>query len=304
MRSRVLGTSRRCRNFHLIENRIPYELARKVCLEKCYKIRHYLSPLFGPDFVDDCIPCDQPGDRQVKAKPGRKPRSLPIAIKRHVDEEYDVDYHDVSRYERPRSKRRNIAPCASVVTTPPEIPFDMNIDHLRIDEICDALCAARELMRLSKCQPDGVAHDDWPTPNDSRMGGIIIYKGQRYHWDGADQLVPEFKPQTPQHRPSLPSVKELVDFPSSTTYNRFPITPSPHQSPFHSGLPYDWQNNAAAQAALISPPMSLRESFNGLGRERHFSIPAADGCRSPVQESYSGSLFPSPQPENRFEDGF
>jgi hypothetical protein len=276
--------------------RIPYELALKVCLEKCYKIRHYLAPLFGPDFVNNCNPVDELEERQAKAKPGRKPRSPPTSTKRPADHQHDVGYHD----DRPSIKRRPVGPCASGTTTPPEIPFDTNVDQFHAHEVCDALSAARELMRLSQCQPDGVPRNDWPMPNDSRMGGSIIYRGQRYHWDGADQFVPELKAKHPRPQ-SLPSVKELVDFPSSSNYNRFPITPSPQQSPLGSSLHYDWQNNAAAQA-LISPPMSLRESFNGLGQERHFSIPGVDECHTPAQESYSGSLFPTPQPDNTFEN--
>ena len=224
-------------------------------------------------------------------------------MKRPADNEYDSEYHDGATYERPRSKRRVVPFHASSAISTPEIQFDVDMDHLRADEVCHALSAARGLMRLSQCQPDGIQNNDSPMPNDSRIGGTIIYKGQRCYWDGADQLVPEHKSHKPQQHQSLPSVKELVEFPSPAPYNRFPITPSPHQSPFPSGLPYDWQNNAAAQA-LISPPMSLRESFNGLGSERHYSVPSIDECRTPVQESYSGSLFPTPQPENRFDDNF
>jgi len=239
----------------------------------------------------------------MKAKPGRKPKSPPIAMKRPADDEFDSENLGRAASERPRSKRRLVPPYPSGAITPPEIQFEVDIDHLRADEVCDALLAARGLIRLSQCQPDGIQHNDWTMPNDSRMGGTIIYKGQRYHWDGADQLVPEYKPHKTQQHQSLPSVKELVDFSSPAPYNRFPITPSPHQSPFPSGLSYDWQNTAAAHA-LISPPMSLRESFNGLVSERHYSIPSTDECRTPVQESYSGSLFPTPQPENRFDDNF
>jgi hypothetical protein len=226
-----------------------------------------------------------------------------MVMKRPADDEYDVEYHDVPNptYDRRRMKRR-IAPCASGTITPPEIPFDMNIDHLRPEEICSTLSAARELTRLSQCQPDGAPNNEWPMPQDSRMGGPVMYRGKRYVWDGNDQFVPEFKAQTPRKHAPLPSVKELVDFPSRPTYDRFPITPSPRQSPFPSNMPYDWQTTAAA--AMISPPMSLRDSFNGLGNERHFSIASADECRTPVHEPYSGSLFPSPQPENRFEDNF
>ena len=88
------------------------------------------------------------------------------------------------------------------------------------------------------------------------MGGYVNYKGRSFFWNGADNL--HEKPSTPNT--PLPSVKEMVKSAPTTSYGRFPITPSPRESPFPVSS-YDW-HNAAAQA-LISPPMSLRESFNG-----------------------------------------
>src|SRR5271167_2871540 len=70
--------------------RIPYDLAHKVCLEKCYKIRHYLAPLFGPDFVNKCVPIDESDEKQMKSRPGRKPRSPTFSVKRPAEEE-DTD---------------------------------------------------------------------------------------------------------------------------------------------------------------------------------------------------------------------
>ena len=35
--------------------------------------------------------------------------------------------------------------------------------------------------------------------------------------------------------------------------------------------------------------------------DRHNSVVNTDECRTPVQESYIGSLFPTPQPEGRYE---
>lgn len=40
--------------------RIPYESARALCRQNAYSIRHYLRPLFGPDFAEECIPPDHP----------------------------------------------------------------------------------------------------------------------------------------------------------------------------------------------------------------------------------------------------
>src|SRR5438046_9909604 len=124
------------------------------------------------------------------------------------------------------------------------------------------------------------------------MGGYVTYKGRSLFCDGCKRL--HEKPSTP--KTPLPSVKDMVLSAPTTSYGRFPITPSPRESPFPVSS-YDWHNVAAQ--ALISPPMSLRDSFNG--GDRHNSVVNTDECRTPVQESYIGSLFPTPQPEARYE---
>lgn len=39
---------------------IPYACAKELCASFCYKIRWALTPLFGPDFADECTPEDSP----------------------------------------------------------------------------------------------------------------------------------------------------------------------------------------------------------------------------------------------------
>jgi hypothetical protein len=274
--------------------RIPYDLAHKVCLAKCYKIRHYLAPLFGPDFVNKCVPIDESDEKQMKSRPGRKPRSPSLSLKRPAEEE---DTDPTIQYDR-SPKRRHVKPCASGSVSPPPLPSDLKLDafgSLSAYEISSMLSAARELMRMQHCPFEGIPYNEWPMPGHSKMGGFVNYNGRRYYWDGADAFVEK----SPTPKTSLPSVKQMVQSVPASSYGRFPITPSPHHSPYPVSS-YDWSSTAAAQA-LISPPMSLRESFNGFGRERQYSVNNSEECRTPIQEMYSGSLFPTPQPEVRYE---
>jgi len=235
----------------------------------------------------------------MRRRPGRKPRSSPLPVKRKVEDCTDDDNHPTPSHETVPIKRRSIKPCASGTGTPPPLPSHLNLDNFRrysAAEICEMLTAARELERMQYCPLEGTPSNDWPMPGDSRLGGYLKFKGSRYLWNGADQFVE--KPHA--SKTPLPSLKDLVTSVATPPYNRFPITPPPVQSPYNT-TSYDWQNSAASAAAqtLISPPMSLRESFNG--RDRGYSIATTEECRTPVQELYSGSLFPTPQPEPRFD---
>jgi len=39
---------------------LPYQCARSLCITFCYHIRWALTPVFGVDFVDDCLPPNDP----------------------------------------------------------------------------------------------------------------------------------------------------------------------------------------------------------------------------------------------------
>jgi hypothetical protein len=278
----------------LMTYRVPYDVARKVCLEKCHKIREYLTPLFGPDFAGQCVPIEESNEKQLKSRPGRKPRSPSLPVKRPAEAEDE----DIDRTIRHPNKRRALKPCASGIVTPPPIPSDLKLDSfgpLSTEDISSMLSAARELMRLQLCPSEGTPYNEWPEPGDSKLGGSVSYGGRRYFWNGAEKLTE--KPTTP--KTPLPSVKQMVQSVVTTSYPRFPITPSPHHSPLPTPS-YDWSSSTPTHA-LISPPMSIRESFNGFGRERQYSVNNSDECRTPIQESYSDSLFPTPQPEGRYE---
>lgn len=286
-----------------LTDRIPYDLARKVCLQKCYKIRRYLAPLFGPDFVNECLPA-QPEEERMKRRPGRRPRSpMYMPVKRSPEEmlEDDFDETDMNGYQP--NKRRSPPPYASGSLPPPPLPSDLTMDmfgELSKEELCSTLSAARELTRLQYCPFQGPPQNEWPMQGDSRLGGHVWYRGHRYMWNGAADLV-EDPPTT-----TLPPVKDLVQpAPSPKQFIRYPMTPSPRQSPYNPPTT-GWQSPFPAGHTLISPPLSLRESFGGHGRERQYSVLTTDECRTPTREVYSGSLFPTPQPEGRqdrrFED--
>jgi hypothetical protein len=290
----------------LMTHRIPYDLARKICLEKCYSIRHYLTPLFGPSFANECIYVESDEQEQTKRRPGRKPRSPTFAVKRSSEEMVETEeMHPSPEGDRLPNKRRLLSPCASGTTNPPNLPSDLNFDkNLTGDEICKMLFAARELMRMQQCSSEGTPQNDWPMPGDPRMGGYLKWNDRRYQWNGDDQLIEKSPRKTP-----LPSIKDMVQSIPTQQYTRFPITPSPHQSP-RPVSSYDWQHipSVGTGQTLISPPMSCRESFSGYGRERQYSVNTTDECHTPVQEMYPGSLFPTPQPEGRhetrYEDGY
>lgn len=45
---------------------VPYACARAVCLTFCWEIRWALTPVFGPSFVTECLPPDNPGYKRFK----------------------------------------------------------------------------------------------------------------------------------------------------------------------------------------------------------------------------------------------
>lgn len=45
---------------------MPYECAKEICLTFCYKIRWVLTPVFGPEFVRNCLKEDHPGFEKFK----------------------------------------------------------------------------------------------------------------------------------------------------------------------------------------------------------------------------------------------
>ena len=228
-------------------------------------------------------------------------------VKRPSDE-FDDESDDEYIHKTP-IKRIKLAPCASGSVAPPALPSDLDVGFLSrysTEEICAMLSAARELMRMRQCPFNGPPKNEWPMSGDPRMGGYIYINGQRYIWDGADEL--KLKPEAPAAITAtpaptttvLPSIRELT--PSKFTHSlpsmpRYPITPSPHQSPF-TPAPIDFHSpRSTLSKNLISPPMSVRESFPGHNRDREYSINSNDECRTPIRIAYTGPLFPTPQPE-------
>jgi hypothetical protein len=284
----------------LLINRIPYDVARQVCLQKCYKIRNYLAPIFGPDFVDQCVPPDQ-HNGQKKRPAGRRPKSPPLLSRKRPSDGLD-DESDGDQVYPISNKRIAYSPCASGSSNPPALPSDVDwssLGRLSEEDICTMFSAARELMRMRNCPFTGPPKNDWPMPGDPRMGGYVYINRERYKWDGAKEL----KPRPIVHilpTSTLQSLHELNQPQSSvpvTQRNRYPITPSPHQSPF-APPPMDCKSPVSASSrTMISPPMSVREGFSGYTRDRQYSLNSNDDCRTPIRESYT-PLFPTPQPEN------
>ncbi|KAF2458756.1 transcription regulator HTH, apses-type DNA-binding domain-containing protein, partial [Lineolata rhizophorae] len=48
---------------------VPYKAAKAIAATFCYEIRHALTPVFGPDFVNQCIPPGSPNFQNFKINP-------------------------------------------------------------------------------------------------------------------------------------------------------------------------------------------------------------------------------------------
>jgi len=257
--------------------------------------------MFGPSFVEECIPTPVEDDTIKRARPGRRPNPPPLIAKRPSNELDDEPETLVTRRsERTQSpnKRRVLdRPCASGKKIPPAPSSELNMDeyNFKLEDIPDALSTARELMRMQHCPLDGVPHNDWPMPGDARLGAYITFNGRRYKWNGAAELVPKFV--KPTQTTTLPSVADMVQTPPPRFGGRLPPTPSPQQTPFIPELQSPF--SSAAGRSYVSPPLSLRESFS----ERHHSVIATDECCTPIQLEYTGPLFPTPQPEGKYYEG-
>jgi len=239
-------------------------------------------------------------DEPIRRRAGRRPKSPAAAVKRTYDESLDEEDEDEEPTPRQEPKRRTLTNIGSGLAVPPPLPHNLTMhDSLEREEICAMLSAARELMRMQRCPYHGPPQNDWPMPGDPRMGGYVYHQGRRLKWNGENELKGKAStPRTPL--PSLAQVIQPVTPPhiAAQQYTRFPITPSPHHSPFVPSS-MEWQSpfSTAAGRTLISPPMSVGESFNGFSRERQSSFNNADECHTPARH-YTGSLFPTPQPDD------
>jgi hypothetical protein len=276
---------------------VPYDIAKKVCMEKCFKIRRYLAPLFGPDFVENCVPLnDADLQEPSKRRPGRHPRHVSPSFKRPIEHIDGASMHLPDRDSKSSDKRRrpNSLPSTPRSTPPPRIECQID-SSVEFKDICPMLGAALVLMRFDQSSFEALPPTDCATLGDSRLAGDVSYKGRQYVWNGADQLVEKI--ERVASPPSLPPMKDLVQPITSPRYGPYPMTP--HESPSYKGS-YDWHMPAGSAMGpmLISPPMSSRGSFSGKGRES--SISATDGCDTPITEVYNGPLFPSPQLERGY----
>jgi hypothetical protein len=58
---------------------IPYLAAKHIAATFCYRIRHALTPVFGLDFIDLCVPPSDPrfGSKSIYSSPKRLFSSYP-----------------------------------------------------------------------------------------------------------------------------------------------------------------------------------------------------------------------------------
>jgi hypothetical protein len=100
---------------------VPFACARAVCLTFCYEIRWALSPIFGPDFVTQCLPPNHPNYKTFR---------INSSIVQHAAQEAESWRINASRSVTPAGRhspatygagdnQRPLAPTSAPVYTPP-----------------------------------------------------------------------------------------------------------------------------------------------------------------------------------------
>ncbi|KAJ1973347.1 hypothetical protein H4R35_004171 [Dimargaris xerosporica] len=93
---------------------IPYPNALKLAIRTCYKIRHELMPLFGPQFVDQAVPPDHP-EYMV-------PASQLSASRRRQNQANLLASGGPGPVRRPTGSRLHVSPKGSHKLGPPSPP--------------------------------------------------------------------------------------------------------------------------------------------------------------------------------------
>jgi hypothetical protein len=99
---------------------VPFACARAVCLTFCYEIRWALTPIFGPDFVTQCLPPNHPNYKAFR---------INSSIVQHAAQEAESWRINASRSVTPASRHspatygasdnsRPLAPTSAPVYTP------------------------------------------------------------------------------------------------------------------------------------------------------------------------------------------
>jgi hypothetical protein len=263
-------------------------MAREVCLRKCYLIREYLVPIFGPEFVANCTP-EAPEEASGKRRPGRRRKSPPVVAKRSSKEMLNDEGDPTINAEAVSTKRvRRIKVSTPRYSTPvstagidvdPSTPLSQPPDWDPVDTEA-ALC----LVNLRYGPFDRAPQNDEPITESSYQGGR--HRGND-NTEWVDMTLTPFFPMSP-----LPSFKDIVaSGPMPQRYNHFPITPSPQNSP-NPAPSMNWSTPSASAAgpSLISPPLTVRENFMEYPCERRPSN-STEECRTPIQEDFRGPLF-------------
>lgn len=273
-------------------------MAREVCLRKCYVIREYLVPIFGPGFAASCIP-DGPEQEPGKRRPGRRRKSPPVVVERSSEELLDDDCDQPIDTEEPPTKRiRRFEPPSYRYKSPASATdIDLNTftppSKPRGFSEAEVISAAHCLMSLKYCSSDGYFGSPAITP------GGPNYQDHQYKGHNNNALVQE-SASSPIQKSRLPSIRNLVQsVPAHQRYNQYP-TPSPHESPLELSMNWPNQTPSPARQSLMSPPNSIHNSFSGKSGDRRFSN-NTDECHTPTQE-FADPLFYTPDSESRHCD--
>ncbi|KAJ1928108.1 hypothetical protein IWQ60_002368 [Tieghemiomyces parasiticus] len=259
---------------------IPYPNARKLALRTCYRIRHDLVPVFGPDFVTMALPPDHP-EFIV-------PRSQVLANKRRLAALNLAN----GGPEAPARAKRPAAPRVR----PPHLN-----GHVFVNEApglaYDAAAASRGLVRPRPCPPPRSL-----TPHLARAGPVPHpLSAPRFGSAGvgAKRIFSQPPPLEQQRSGGYPGHDEnRVNSEDPAKRRRLYAAPvSPMQSPYYPSGPFPPAEPSdhvfcAASALLAIQNDTWRRPTPASPTDAHLSRPRPE---SPVKQT-RGYLSPLPSP--------
>jgi hypothetical protein len=232
---------------------MPYACARAICLTFCYSIRWALTPIFGPSFIKECVPTDDPRFARFKIDPevircatleveGRKLRgtahldSLYEDITANPSNDYpqlrprkantnfrlgspfDSDISD-SSYTPPTAESPTLSPKSTIFPTTTLNPSWTSINHFREATAPPSHKLADSLLTEPRCFPRAriAPADPGPRPPPTsapRIGDVPPGSRRR--------STPDVAVPTPTRQPSCSS-SESDDAP-------LPVPPAPRRS--------------------------------------------------------------------------
>ncbi|CZT20819.1 uncharacterized protein RCC_06677 [Ramularia collo-cygni] len=158
---------------------MPYACARAVCLTFCYTIRWALTPVFGPDFIKECLTPDDPGYCRFKIDPqlvldaaqevkcrklGTESRSgSPADSKGHLDIPRSMPANVIAGKDlRPRKEKKPSFPSSSPFASESDASHDRHYSH--------KAPAARSPSLSPKSSHRDFAGAGWTSINHNRYG--------------------------------------------------------------------------------------------------------------------------------------